>query len=313
MNDIEEASTALISILFADDSTFMSTMNATFPTSKFDETFEIAINRELSKIYDWLAVNKLSLNARKTKFMIFHTQGTKFNFIPNIKINGTSIERVSDFVFLGLTVNEKLSWKSHVDKIANKLSKYSGILCRLKHFLPTHILRMIYCSLIQSNLNFSLLTWGFDCNRLIKLQKKIIRIITCSKYNAHTEPLFKILELLKLKDMITLNTLKFYWKLKNNKVPDYFISYQPQTQEALHGRDTRFNQLISRNTVRIVTQEKRLRNYLPEVLNSTEDIILEKVHTHSYEGFSHYAKSLIIEKYSLECTVQNCYICSQSN
>ena len=245
--------------------------------------------------------------------MIFHTQGTKFNYIPNITINGTSIERVSDFVFLGLTVNEKLSWKSHVDKIANKLSKYSGVLCRLKHFLPSHILRMIYCSIIQSNLNFSLLTWGFDCNRLIKLQKKIIRIITCSKYNAHTEPLFKRLELLKLTDMITLNTLKFYWKLNKDKVPDYFVSYKPQTREALHGRDTRNNQLISRNNIRIATQEKCLRNYLPEVLNSTKDKILEKVHTHSYDGFSNYAKLCIIKDYSLECTVQNCYICSQPN
>ena len=70
--------------------------------------------------------------------MIFHTRGTRLDYIPKIAINGTSIERVHNFNFLGLTINENLSWKPHVDKIANKISKYSGILARLKHFyLPT--------------------------------------------------------------------------------------------------------------------------------------------------------------------------------
>ena len=222
MNDIDEASSALISILFADDSTFMSSMNTIFPNQKIDSHFEKNINHELEKIYNWLAVNKLSLNARKTKFMLFHTQGTKLNYIPKIFINGTIIERVQNFNFLGLTINENLSWKPHVDKIANKISKYSGILSRLKHFLPSHILKTIYCSIIQSNLNYSILNWGFDCNRLVTLQKKIIRIICSSKYNAHTEPLFKKMGLLNIKDMMKHNTLKFYYKLKKTESSGVF-------------------------------------------------------------------------------------------
>ena len=238
MNDIEEASSALNSILFADDSTFISSINSVFPEHRIDMSFEENINKELEEIYDWLAVNKLSPNVRKTKFRIFHTPGTKLSFIPKICINGIELERVQDFNFLGLTINENLSWKPHVNKIAHKISKYSGILCRLKHFLPPHILRMIYCSIIQSNLNNSLLTWGYDCNRLIKLQKKIIRIICSSKYNAHTEPLFKKLELLKLRDMMQHNSLKFYYKLKKNEFPVYFENYHILSQEAIHGRDT---------------------------------------------------------------------------
>ena len=134
MNDIEVASTFFNPKLFADDSTFLSTMSATLPNNKIDRSFELKVNSELDKIYDWLAVNKLSLNARKTKSMIFHTRGSKLDFIPKIYINNTEIERVVGFNFLGLNMNENLSWKSHVDKIANKISKYSGILCRLKHF-----------------------------------------------------------------------------------------------------------------------------------------------------------------------------------
>ena len=264
---------------------------------------------ELEKISDWLAVNKLSLNVRKTKFMIFHTHGTKFSYIPKININGTELERVENFNFLGLTINENLSWKPHVNKIANKISKYSGVLCRLKHFLPSHILKTIYCSIIQSNLNYSLLAWGFDCNRVIKLQKKIIRIICASKYNAHTEPLFKQLGLLNIIDMMKHNVLKFYYKLKKNQVPAYFETYEIHTQEDIHGRATRYNQLIPRNVTRTVTQQKCLRNFLPVILNATSVDITQKVFTHSYKGFTNYVKLKLIDEYSEECHIQNCYIC----
>ena len=119
---------------------------------KIDLSFENLINNELQKVYSWLAVNKLSLNICKTKFMLFHTQNTKFNYIPTLRINNIEIERVMNFKFLGLTINENLSWKPHTDKIRNKISKYGGVINRLKHFVPSNILRIIYCSTTQLNL-----------------------------------------------------------------------------------------------------------------------------------------------------------------
>ena len=255
MNDIEEASKALNSILFADDSTFITSINAVFPNIKMDIQYELNINKELEKIYDWLAVNKLSLNVRKTKFMIFHTPGTKLDYIPKVTINGFEVDRVQNFNFLGLTIHENLSWKPHAEKIANKISKYNGILSRLKHFLPTNILRMIYCSVIQSNINYSLMAWGYECKRLEKIQKKSIRNITGSKYNSHTEPLFKKLGLLKISDILKHNVLKFFHKLKNNKVPIYFQNYNVLTRGEMHGHDTRFNQLYPQINTRIMLQK----------------------------------------------------------
>ena len=126
-----------------------------------------AINEELAKVNDWLAVNKLSLNVKKTKFMAFHTRQQNITeFIPDLKIDNVKIEKVVNFNFLGLTINENMSWKPHVDLLANKISKYTGILNRLKRYLPNYILKTIYYSLIQSNLNYSLLVWGFNCGRL---------------------------------------------------------------------------------------------------------------------------------------------------
>ncbi len=71
---------------------------------------------------------------------------------------------------------------------------------------------LIYNSLILSHLNFEMLAQGFQCARRTKLQKKIIRILSRSKYNAHTEPIFKELKLLKLEDILKLQELKLYYK-----------------------------------------------------------------------------------------------------
>ena len=169
MNDIEVVSDTFNAILFADDSTFITTINASLSSKKLDKNFESKINLELNKVYNWLVVNKLSLNIRKTKCMLFHTRNTKCNFIPKLVINDIELERVQNFNFLGLTINENLNWKPHMDKIANKISKSGGVINRLKHFLPTNILRMIYCSTIQSNLIYALLVWGYDYNWLVKI------------------------------------------------------------------------------------------------------------------------------------------------
>ena len=131
-----------------------------------------------------------------------------------------------------------------------------------------------------------------------------------SKYNAHSEPLFKRLGLLTITDMLKHNALKFYYKLKNKRVPAYFKNFRILTQEEIHGRNTRHNQLISLNVPRTNLQQRCLRNYLPEVLNSTPSNITDKVSTHIYKAFSEYAKLKFVEIYSSTCNIQNCYVCN---
>ncbi len=90
---------------------------------------------------------------------------------------------------------------------------------------------LIYNSLIVSHPNFCILAWGYQCDRVIKLQKKVIWILNLSKYNAHTEPIFKELKLLKVKDILKLQELKFYFKYKNRKsivIMERFNVYQIQ-------------------------------------------------------------------------------------
>ena len=82
-----------------------------------------------------------------------------------------------------------------------KISRNTGTLNKIKLLLPSIILKTIYSSLILCQLNYGILVWGLNYKRIVKLKKRVMRIITCSKFNAHSEPLFKELELLKLDDI----------------------------------------------------------------------------------------------------------------
>ena len=95
---------------------------------------------------------------------------------------------------------------------------------RLKRYLPLSAMKLMYCSLILSHLQFAITSWGFEWERLSKLQKRAVRIMTNSKYNAHTDPLFKSLKLLKVKDIFDVQCMKIWYQFVNNYVPTYFAS-----------------------------------------------------------------------------------------
>ena len=117
------------------------------------------------------------------------------------------------------TLDNHLNWNAHINKIFGKISRITGILNKIKVFLPSHILKNIYSSVILCQLNYGILVWGLNYKRICKLQERVMRIITCSKYNAHSEPLFKQL---KFQDMQKLQERKSYYRLVHRQLPSYF-------------------------------------------------------------------------------------------
>ena len=120
----------------------------------------------------------------------------------------------------------------------------------------------MYFSMVHSHLNYGLFAWGFDSKRIIKLQKRCVRIITRSTYSAHTQPLMKKLNILSVPDILLLNSMKFYYKYKHNEVLDCFTSFNLHTQGSTHDYNTHHRDDIRTNRVRINLTEKCLRNYL---------------------------------------------------
>ena len=116
-----------------------------------------------------------------------------------------------------------------MNKVTNKISKTVGILNKLRSFLSSDVLQTIYNTLILPHLIYGILAWGRHTNAIHNIQKRAIRIIAASKYNAHREPLFKQLNLLNACDICKLQELQFYHKLINRQLPKYFECFVYQT------------------------------------------------------------------------------------
>ena len=181
INNLCNASEPFKMIIYADDTTLYSTLDV------FGNYISKNLNLELSKVADWL--NKLSINIKKFKFMVFHMPQKQVN-IPNIEIEKIKIEFADKFNFLGLTIHKHLKWDSHINKIASKILNIIGIMYRLKHMVPSEIVLTIYNGLIKPHILYGLKCWGFNQEIIFKLQKKAMRIICSSGFLAHSEPLF---------------------------------------------------------------------------------------------------------------------------
>ena len=161
-----------------------------------------------------------------------------------LKVDDTAIDYVDYFIFLGLNIDYRMTWKNHTINISNKCLRAIGILNRIKHVIPINIRLLLYNTLILPHLNYCITAWGYQCNRIVKLQKKALRTVSVCSYNAHTEPLFKNLRLLKIKDMLTLQTLKMYYKFQNNNLPVYIQNWSfRQNNDIPHYNTRRANAL----------------------------------------------------------------------
>ena len=195
-------------ISYADDTTLYRSLSRCH-----DPNISHHINTELEKVYAWLCYNRLSLNINKTKYMIFHTGGKNISLDHfTLKVDKSFIEYVHNFNFLGVTFNHNMDWNSDIDTVSTKISRSVGILSKLKNYLPLEILKTLYNSLIVPHFTYGILAWGSNTSRMFQMQKKCVRLITNSKYNAHTNPLFLSPNLLKLEDIYKINILKFYFQ-----------------------------------------------------------------------------------------------------
>ena len=190
MNDTPLSSKLFEFILYADDTTLFSALDCSL--SLDSSTSCELINRELSRVGEWLIIYRLSNNISKTKYMIFHPRQKDISHVTLEPIlNGDKIERVDNFNFLEVIIDKHIAWKYHTEMLSNKISRYCGILSRLKNYLPLFILRTMYFSMVHSHLNYWLFAWGFDSKGIIKLQKRCVGMITRSTYSTHTQPLIK--------------------------------------------------------------------------------------------------------------------------
>ena len=148
------------------------------------ENREIAVNSELEKVNTWLKLNKLSINVNKTKCLFFNKRR---HHIPlQFLMNNGSTDVVQHFNYLGIMLDENMSWKTHIAMVRNKTSRINGILHRLKYYFPQNILITLYKSLFTPHINYGSLLWGQAGENLDRIQNKTIRTIKLTITIPHT-------------------------------------------------------------------------------------------------------------------------------
>ena len=113
----------------------------------------------------------------KTKYVLFRTRHRKIPCNhPNVCIGGHAMSMVDNIRFLGVVLNEYLSWRPYISAISLKISKSLGVLRRLKHTLPQTVLKILYNSIIMPHLNYCNIIWGHTYKSQLRkieiLQKK---------------------------------------------------------------------------------------------------------------------------------------------
>ena len=304
VNDITTTTKLFHPILYADDTTLCAALNHNWSLSDCSK-----LNEELKDICKWMKLNKLTLNIAKTKAMIFHTVQRNVTY-PPLLIDNVAIEFVQNFNFLGIILNQHLKWGPHIEMIMKKVSKTTGVMKRIKNCLPTNALLNIYHALISPHLNYGVMIWGRNVGDILKMQKRVVRIITKSRYNAHTNQLFRRLRILKIQDLCALHDYKFCYRYEKRNLPEYFLSEMLQRNTHVHNLSARFE-----GTYRLPAVGHEYARYcisylFPKISNEMDEDIKSKIYSLSLNEFKNYIKQLFFDSYDVECDDNDCPSCN---
>ena len=242
INDLPNISKKLKFFLFADDTNI-------YLESDNLRSLEYIMNKELEKLYEWLCINRLSLNILKTNFVIF-CPINKPKSPVTILINNEAIDEVPNVKYLGILIDSQLTFKSHIDELRKKISRAIGILYKLRSLVTTTIILNVYYAIIYPFLLYGIIIWGNACKTLLEpihiMQKTFVRMATHKDGYpevpgplAHTPPLFNKLNLLTIYDIYNLQLGKLVYESINDIGPTSNIIKYTQANE-IHSHNTRY-------------------------------------------------------------------------
>ena len=230
INDLCSACNFTTPVLFADDTNLFSS-GTDLPAMANN------INYELEQISLWLKVNKLSLNVKKTHYMVFTNKKSRTANLK-ISIDNQIIDEVCQTKFLGVMIDNKLTWKNHISYICGKISREIGMLIKARNYLNQTGLLSLYYSFTYPYLTYCSQIWGStyktNLRRLTILQNKAMRIICHVKLRESADPLYTRLGIIKFTDINPFLIGRFMHRCCNGKVPEIFVSYFLQNCDVHH-------------------------------------------------------------------------------
>ena len=313
VNDIGNSCDGNI-LSYADDTTlFLSHSNT-------DILYRNA-NEQVGSLFELFNSNRLSLNAKKTNYIVLRPWHIKEDLSRfTVEIGNTVLERIGNDCentstkFLGMHIDENISWKKHISETNKKNSRALFCIKQVKNSLPKCSLRTLYFSLIHPHICYGLLAWGNSdlkvINSTIKLQKRAIRVIHNSVYNGHTDPKFRVSNVLKLKDQYTLQSLLFMFDYFDRKLPGSFDGKFIRNRDMPNSRETRQSDLINMPNLRTKFAMRQPIYSLPQIWNSWFHLLPNGVSRNQLKFF---IKRSLIQRYesTVYCLNSGCLECQQ--
>ena len=168
----------------------------------------------------------MSLNIDKTNFIIFKSLQHSSLESVNIKIGNQPVKQTRCVKFLGVLLDENLSWKYHLSELSKKLARTCGMFIKIRRFLPVDVMICLYNSLFSSSLQYGIVIWGLTYDIQIKpiylLQKRVVRAIAFGHFTSPSTPIFSDLKILKLQDLFQVKLLCFVYDCFHKNSPNCF-------------------------------------------------------------------------------------------
>ena len=299
--------TTMFTVLFADDTNFI------LSDRNLDRLVE-KVNEELEIINDFMIANKLSINKKKTTYMIFCPKNKSYNQNIEIKIGDQTIEQTNEIKFLGIHIDHKLKFTTQFGIVHKKLKQGVCALTAVKRQLPYRVKLQIYHSLIHSNVLYCPLIWlqklpPTKIKTLQILQKRALRALFCAKYNCHTSKLFELSRITRIDQLCEKESIILMHDFKEKKLPTAIMNMiSDATKREI--RETRSQEL---DELHIGNNYKK-DDMLYEILTYWNKSSCEVKHLSiSKKSVSQRVTVNLINKSKEECTKIRCHSCKFDN
>ena len=295
INDMHKAFIKCLVHHFADDTNLLY-------SDSDPKKLQRTVNNELKFLVEWLRANRLSLNVAKTEFLIFRPPRKTLPFRITLRLENTKLFESTKIKYLGLILDTRLTWKSHISELSKKLSRAVGILYKIRPLSPKPILLSLYHAIFHTHLTYGLPVWGFAkahlLEKIILLQKKALRIITSADYHAPTAPIRKEINILSLTDQRYHIISSLMWDLDHNLIPPT-LSSQFNRCTTVHQQNTRHAEIGKFIPKKTHTKHHGTHSFQVQgtlILNGLKDLDIYN-NAPSKETFLKHLKKSLIDNY----------------
>ena len=221
---------------YADDATYHT-------SNKCQKIIENDIQDDGNISITWSKKNKMFVHFDKTFYMLLGTRQRLANSHHlSINIDNCQINQTSEHKLLGIHIDDKLTWTTHIDHLCSAISSKISLLKQLSSYVTKGIQMKFYQGYILPLIDYGSVTWGstssYNLERLSKLQKRAARVILKADYTTPSNDMFKELGWLSIRERLTYNKAVLTYKALNNLTPEYITTMLKPVSET-HDRALR--------------------------------------------------------------------------